>query len=354
MNKFYLRPIGLLWGDVALEAQRTGAAMQLAGGWTFFTALEIIEGTPGKTTRKVAPFRDLAASSEPQIRDALTRLSTPRLPIAGVSMAQPRLMGIVNVTPDSFSDGGDFETTNNAVAHAFKLVADGADFIDIGGESTRPGSMDVEETEELRRVSPVLKQLDSLDAPISIDTRKAAVMAAAVGCGANIINDVSALSHDPRAAITAKHAECPVILMHAQGDPRTMQDAPQYEDVVLEVYDYLEARAQAAEQAGIFRERLVIDPGIGFGKTLEHNIALLANLTLFQSMGFPVLLGASRKRMIGTITGTTAPKERVAGSIGAALAAVSQGVQIVRVHDVAETRQALDVWLASTTGKACE
>lgn len=354
MSKLYLKPIGLLLGAVALEAQRAGIALPLAGGWTSFTCLEVIEGTPGKTTRKVVPLRDLIASGETHIRAMLSQLTAPREPIAGISMTQPRIMGIVNVTPDSFSDGGDFETASTAVTHAFKLVEDGADFIDIGGESTRPGSTEVGEADELQRVCPVLTQLNGLMAPISIDTRKAAVMEAAVTCGANMINDVSALSHDPRAAAAAKHTACPVILMHAQGDPRTMQDAPTYDDVVLEVYDYLEARAQAAESAGIFRERLVIDPGIGFGKTLEHNLALLANLTLFQGMGFPVLLGASRKRIIGSITGKSDPKQRLPGSIGAALAAATQGVQILRVHDVAETREALDVWMASITGKASE
>jgi dihydropteroate synthase len=259
-------------------------------------------------------------------------------------------MGIVNVTPDSFSDGGNFAASDTAIAHAHQLAAEGAVFIDIGGESTRPGAEEVPETEELRRICPVLEGFAGPPKPataISVDTRKAAIMNAAVARGAAIINDVSALTHDPCALDVAKRLGCPVILMHAQGDPRTMQDNPHYDDIVLNVYDYLETRIEAAVKAGIPRTLLVADPGIGFGKTLEHNLALMANLTLFHGLGVPILLGVSRKRMIGAITGESDPRQRLAGSIGAALAAAAQGVQILRVHDVMATRQALDMWTAS-------
>ena len=269
-------------------------------------------------------------------------------------MTRTRLMGIVNVTPDSFSDGGDFATASAAVAQARKLVAEGAEFIDIGGEFTRPGSMEVDETEEMRRICPVLDALRDLGAPISIDTRKAAVTGAAVARGAAIVNDVSALTHDPEGLAMAKPGSA---RPSSDARPRRsppMQDNPVYNDVVLEVYDYLEARVEAAVAAGIARDKLVVDPGIGFGKTLDHNLTLLANLSMLHGLGVPVLLGASRKRIIGSLTGKSDPKARRPGSIGVALVGAAQGVHILRVHDVDETRQALDVWTASVMGEAPE
>ncbi|NJM35665.1 MAG: dihydropteroate synthase [Rhodomicrobium sp.] len=259
-------------------------------------------------------------------------------------------MGIVNVTPDSFSDGGDFAAPDLAAAHARQLAAEGADIVDIGGESTRPGAAAIDEAEELRRIVPVLERLADLSVPISIDTRKAGVMERAIGLGASIINDVSALTHDPEAFEAAARLGVPVVLMHAQGDPRTMQDAPAYEDVLLDVYDFLEGRIAAAEAAGIPRGRLIADPGIGFGKTLDHNLALLSGIGIFHGLGVPILVGVSRKRMIGTIGGETDPKRRLPGSIGAMLPCAGQGVQIFRVHDVAASRQALSCWQASASG----
>ena len=260
-------------------------------------------------------------------------------------------MGIVNVTPDSFSDGGDFADADIAAAHARQLMAEGAVFIDIGGESTRPGAEAVGEDEELRRIRPVLERLQGIPGAISVDTRKACVMRAAIEGGAGLINDVSALRYDPDALATVVALDCPVVLMHAKGDPRTMQDNPIYADVLLEVYDELAARIEAAEAAGMTRLLMIADPGIGFGKTIEHNLALLAGVGLFHTLGVPLMLGVSRKRFIGTMTSQTDPKKRAPGSIGAALAAAGQAVQILRVHDVGETRQALDSWHASTTGR---
>ncbi len=348
--RLYLRPTGLLWGDVAAEGRRDGACLPLAGGSAAFSVVEVIEGAPRAATRRLVPARDLAASRESAVQSGLTCLTARREPLAGVPLDRTRIMGIVNVTPDSFSDGGDFIAAEAAEAQARKLMAEGADFIDIGGESTRPGSMDVDEAEELRRVCPVIEGLQGSGAVISIDTRKAAIMEAAAARGAAVVNDVSALTYDGEALAVAATLGLPVVLMHAQGDPRTMQDNPVYDDVVLEVYGYLEARIEAAVAAGISRSRLVADPGIGFGKTLDHNLALLSRLSLFHGLGVPVLLGASRKRIIGSITGKAAAKERMPGSLGVAIAGAAQGVQIVRVHDVDETRQALDVWSASITG----
>ena len=260
-------------------------------------------------------------------------------------------MGIVNVTPDSFSDGGRLASADAAIAHALKLAEEGADILDIGGESTRPGADYVPAAEELARVMPVIEGLRSrTDALISIDTRKAEVMARAAAAGVDILNDVSALTHDPQALAVAAETGLPVILMHALGDPKTMNDDPQYGDVVLDVFDFLEARISACEAAGIPKSKLVVDPGLGFGKHLPHNVAVMASLALYHALGVPVLLGASRKKLIDHISDVPNPEDRVPGSIAAALAGVAQGVQIVRVHDVAATHQALSVWQAAMAG----
>ncbi|WP_088345892.1 MULTISPECIES: dihydropteroate synthase [Rhodomicrobium] len=350
-GKIYLRPVGVIWGDVAAAAIAEGAALPLAGGPAAFLGAQLIEGVPGRTARRQLSARDIAASAEPQIRATLDRLTAPRPPIAGLALNRPLLMGIVNVTPDSFSDGGDFAEAGSAEAQARRLAAEGADIIDIGGESTRPGAAPVDAAEELARILPVLAGLRGLPTPISIDTRKAALMTAAVAGGAAIINDVSALTYDPGALAAAARSGVPIVLMHALGDPRTMQDQPAYADVLLEVYDYLAARIEACEAAGIPRRLLIADPGIGFGKTLEHNLALMAGIALFHGLGVPVLLGASRKRFIGAISGVTDPKRRSHGSVAAALAAAAEAVQVLRVHDVAATREALDVWRASVQGR---
>lgn len=258
-------------------------------------------------------------------------------------------MGIVNVTPDSFSDGGRHLEPAAAIAHGLKLAADGADILDIGGESTRPGASAVSEEEELQRVLPVIRELaQKSDVFISIDTRKPSVARAAISVGARIWNDVTALGYAADSLETAASLNCDVVLMHAQGDPQAMQDDPYYEDVVGQVYAFLDARINASLKAGISKEKLIVDPGIGFGKTVEHNLALLANLERFKALGLPVLLGASRKRFIGAlddVAGGTAgaADQRLGGSIAAVLAGLRRGASIFRVHDVAETRQALNI-----------
>jgi dihydropteroate synthase len=275
----------------------------------------------------------------------------PRFPppaFPGLPADRPAVMGIVNVTPDSFSDGGRFLAPDAAVAHARALIDAGADILDIGGESTRPGARPVPEAEEIARVAVVIRTLRAggVAVPISIDTRKAAVAEAAFAAGATILNDVSALTWDPRLAAVAAAARVPVILMHAQGTPETMQDDPRYDDVVAEVRDYLAARVAAAVAAGIDPSRIVIDPGIGFGKTIAHNLALLRAIPRLAALGHPVLIGASRKRFIGVLGSTTgAPlpdgAARMPGSVAVALFAARRGARILRVHDVAETVQAL-------------
>ncbi|WP_028916305.1 dihydropteroate synthase [Pseudoxanthomonas sp. J35] len=273
---------------------------------------------------------------------------SPTLDCAGrvLKLDRARVMGIVNVTPDSFSDGGAHATTDAAVAHGLRLAEEGADILDVGGESTRPGADEVPLEEELRRVVPVVERLVRETAlPVSVDTCKPEVMRAAVEAGAGMINDVCALRRDG-ALDTAAALGVPVVLMHMLGEPRTMQDDPRYDDVVAEVHRFLAERILAAELAGIPKKHIVADPGFGFGKTTAHNLELLARLDRFAELGVPVLAGLSRKRTIGELTGRQVPAGRVSGSVAAHLLAVQRGARIVRVHDVAATVDALKVWEA--------
>ncbi len=359
-RSIYIRPLGL-YGSGASLTDDEGApremwgGLPLAGGRLAFSALEVLERTGGGTQRRTIGLGDLferdwgrhtlAAS------DLLEEIRAPRARLAGLSLDRPRIMGIVNGTPDSFSDGGKHEGADAAIAHGLKLAEEGADILDIGGESTRPGSDLVAAEDELRRVMPVIEGLRAkTDKLISIDTRKAEVMRRAVAAGVDILNDVSALTHDPDSLEVAAESGLPVMLMHAQGDPKTMNDNPQYSDVVLDVFDYLEGRIRDCVAAGVPKSRIIADPGIGFGKHLHHNVAVLNALSLYHGLGVPILLGASRKKLIGQISNVQSPQDRVPGSLAAALFGVSQGVQIVRVHDVAETRQALAVWEAAQAG----
>ena len=272
----------------------------------------------------------------------------PVLDCAGrtLSLDRPRVVGILNLTPDSFSDGGIHASVDDAVAHGLRMVEEGADMLDVGGESTRPGADGISVEEELHRVLPVIEQLAArTTVPISIDTSRPEVMRAAVAAGAGMINDVYALRRDG-ALEAAAELGVPVCLMHMLGEPRSMQDDPHYDDVVAEVHRFLTDRLFACELAGIDRRKVVVDPGFGFGKTLEHNIALLCALERFASLGSGVYAGLSRKRMIGTLTGRDRPADRAAGSAAAALIAVQRGACIVRVHDVLPTVDALAVWRA--------
>lgn len=259
---------------------------------------------------------------------------------------RPMVMGVVNVTPDSFSDGGDHFAAEQAIAHSLHLASQGADILDIGGESTRPGSLPVSLQEELDRVIPVIKGIRlHTDCPISIDTSKPEVMEAAVSAGANLINDVNALQA-PKALEVAKACDVPVVVMHMRGTPETMQAQANYDDVVAEVMEFLTERMLACEKVGMDKKSLIIDPGFGFGKKLDHNVALLARLSELVQSGTPVLAGLSRKSMLGALTQRESPKERLAASLSACLIAAQAGAAIVRVHDVQETCDALKVWAA--------
>ncbi|MFZ3580779.1 dihydropteroate synthase [Loktanella sp. DJP18] len=321
------------------DPARPEGAQTLAGGWCWFDRVEVL-------SRDAAPRIIAAADLPDDVRD---RLTAPRTAVAGLDMGRPRIMGILNVTPDSFSDGGAFVARDTALAHALEMQAEGADIIDIGGESTRPGATLVSDAEEAARTVPVIAMLRAQsDVAISIDTRKAAVAKAAIAAGAGLVNDVSAMTWDARMGQVVADSGRPVCLMHAQGNPATMQASPHYADVLLDVYDHLDARVTAAVAAGISRDRIVIDPGIGFGKTQAHNLALLRRLSLFHALGCPVLLGASRKRFIGTITGRDLARDRAAGSLSVTLGGIAQGVQIHRVHDTKDTKAACDMMQAVT------
>ena len=316
---------------------RPDGAFDLAGGPLWFDTL--VEHRPGGTRR-------IDANSAPA--SARRDLTPPRAALAGVTLDRPRIMGVLNVTPDSFSDGGRHERLEDAVAQGLSLVAAGADLLDIGGESTRPGAEPVPAADEIARVVPAIAALRAagLTAPVSIDTRKAEVARAAFRAGADIFNDVSALSWDPDSLAFAAECGGPVCLMHAQGDPRTMQAAPAYDDVLLDVYAFLEDRVAAARAAGISRDRIIVDPGIGFGKSVEHNLDLIRGLSIFHGLGCALLLGASRKRFIGTVADAPDAAARGPGSIAVALEGLRQGAQVIRVHDVDETRQAVALWSA--------
>jgi dihydropteroate synthase len=272
-------------------------------------------------------------------------LTAPREHWAGMRFNRPRIMGILNVTPDSFSDGGDHFDAAVAIASGKAMLAAGADILDVGGESTRPGARPLDPAEEIRRVEPVVRALAEVGAPVSIDTRHAAVMSAALAAGARVINDVSALTGDPLSVSVAARSGAPIVLMHMLGDPTTMQNDPVYACAPLDVLEYLEARIETCVAAGIPRARIAVDPGIGFGKRLRHNLQIMSRLSLLHLTGCAILLGASRKSFIASAADRGTPaKGRLPGSLAAALSALDQGVQILRVHDVAETWQAAEVW----------
>ncbi len=283
-------------------------------------------------------WRDLAEAA----------LSEPPPVLPGLPRHRPLVMGVINVTPDSFSDGGERFRAEAAIEAGRAMLAAGADLLDVGGESTRPGADPVPPEEEIARIVPVIEALSPL-APVSVDTRNAATMQAALAAGAVMVNDVSALSHDPRSAAVVAEAGCAVVLMHMRGTPTSMSSLTDYVDVALDVHDELAARLSAALRAGVARERIVLDPGIGFAKTVAQNLILLRRLALFRSFGRPLLVGVSRKSFIGWIADEPEPKRRLAGSLAAGLLAAINGASILRVHDVAETVQALKVWRAIGT-----
>jgi dihydropteroate synthase len=332
----------------------SGGALPLAGGWLAFSVCEVAVRTPGRIQRIAATVPDvrswagrLGGLVEERVGMLLGNLSRDRA--GGGSMPRPRLMGILNVTPDSFSDGGEHLDPAAAIAHGRRLAEAGADILDVGGESTRPGAAPVAPEAEIERVLPVLQGLVAARSTfptlqLSVDTRHARVMRAALAAGVDIVNDVTALGGDPGSAAAVAGSDATVVLMHMRGDPRTMNEAPVYDDVVLDVFDELEARIHAAIDAGIGRDRIIVDPGIGFAKRGPHNQAVLRSLATYHGLGCPVLLGVSRKSLGSEGERRLAPKDRLPTSLAAAMHGLNQGVQILRVHDVAETHRVADLW----------
>ena len=326
-----------------------GKVARLAGGLNWFAMVELlrVEGHK-RVSSELVPVEGIEARLDEHMAAQWAALTAERAPLRLgeriVRLDQPQVMGIVNATPDSFSDGGRFADSAGAAAAGADMASEGAAIIDVGGESTRPGAKPVWEGDEIERIVPVIRQVAAGGAAVSVDTRKADVMTAALEAGARLVNDVSALTYDERSAGVIAAASVPVVLMHHQGAPESMQDDPRYDDVLVEVYLWFEARIAAAEAAGIARDNILIDPGFGFGKNVAHNLELMNGLALFHSLGCPLVVGASRKRTIGALSGEAPPDRRLGGSIAFALKAVGQGAQLVRVHDVPETVQALKIW----------
>ncbi len=301
---------------------------------------EIVPGHPAPEVRPL-PLASLEDDRHQAARHALT---AARAPFAGFALDHTRIVGVINVTPDSFSDGGRYLTPEKAVALGRSMVKAGADILDVGGESTRPGATTVSPAEEIRRVVPVIEALRPTGAVISVDTRNPETMLAAAAAGASIVNDVTALSHSPNSARIVADAGLAVVLMHMRGNPQTMQVRPYYDHAPSEVYADLAVAVERARAAGIPPHQIIVDPGLGFGKNRKHNLQLLAWLPMFHCLGHGLMVGASRKSLIGHLDGDAPVSDRIGGSLAIALHAVSQGANLVRVHDVAETRQALRVW----------
>ena len=326
-----------------------GKVARVAGGMCWFAAVELIRVEGHSRVRtELVPVEGIEGRSDDDMAAQWEALTASRPPLQlgdrTIRLDQPQVMGIVNATPDSFSDGGLYPDGIAAAEAGARMAAEGAAIIDVGGESTRPGARSIWEGDEIERVVPVIRQLAAAGTAVSCDTRKADVMTAAVEAGARMINDVSGLTYDQRSAGVAASLNVPVVLMHHQGDPQTMQDDPRYDDVLVEIYLWLEERIAAAVDAGVRRENILVDPGFGFGKNVGHNLELMNGLALFQSLGCPLVVGASRKRTIGALSGEAPADKRLGGSIAFAMKAVDQGAQVVRVHDVVETVQALRVW----------
>jgi len=326
-----------------------GKVARLAGGLNWFACAELltVEGNR-RVASELVPVEGIEARFDDAMAADWARLTAPRASLVmgqrTVRLDQPQVMGILNITPDSFSDGGAYEDAVGAADHGAAMAGQGAAIIDVGGESTRPGAKTVWEGDEIERVVPVIRQLAAGGTAVSVDTRKAAVAEAALAAGARLVNDVSALTFDELLGGVVAAAGVPIILMHHQGDPLTMQESPHYDDVLVEIYLWLEQRIAAAEAAGIARSKILIDPGFGFGKSVAHNLELMNGLALFHGLGCPLVLGASRKRTIGALSNEAPADQRLAGSLAFALKAAEQGAQLLRVHDVPETVQALKVW----------
>ena len=340
-----IRPTGFVDSPFGHDSK----VARLAGGLSWFGLVELIQVDGHRRAQaEIVPVEGIEARFDGEMAADWARITAPRAPLhlgdRTIRLDQPQVMGIINATPDSFSDGGAHADASAAAEAGAIMAAQGAAIIDVGGESTRPGATTIWENDEIERVLPVIQQLAAAGTAVSIDSRKAGVMSAALGAGAKLVNDVSALTWDPQSADVVAKAGAAVVLMHHQGDPQSMQKDPRYDDVLVEVYLWLEERIAAAQEAGIARDQILVDPGIGFGKSIAHNLELMNGLSLLHGLGCSIVLGASRKRMIGALSNEVPADQRLPGSLTLALKAVEQGAQMVRVHDVPETVQALKVW----------
>lgn len=341
-----LRPTGFVDAPFGYDGQ----VARLAGGLNWFAQVEIISVEDhGRVGTELVPVKDIAERFDDAMASQWNALTRPRQALQlgerTIRLDQPQVMAIINATPDSFSDGGQYASPEEAVQAGSRASEQGAAIIDVGGESTRPGARPVWEGDEIERVVPLIRQLCASGSAVSIDTRKAVVMEQALAAGAGLVNDVSALTWDHRAAEVIAAAQVPVILMHHQGKPETMQDNPSYpRGALVEVWLWLEARIAAALNAGIPREKILVDPGIGFGKSVAHNLELMNGLAALHGLGCPIVVGASRKRTIGALHNEAPADRRIGGSLALAFKAAEQGAQVIRVHDVYETVQALKVW----------
>lgn len=336
MSKTYYRPI------VCNMALATEGAFRLADGWAFFDKVEVIN--------RNEKSKIISAKNIPY--EILKKLTGKRSNLLNLSFSLPHVMGILNVTPDSFSDGGLFADPDIALNEVNKMINCGVSILDIGGESTRPGAKTLKASEEIERIMPVIKKIKTLNSsiPISIDTRKAEVWRILKETGANMLNDISGMSYDKRMPGLVKQSNTPLCVMHSRGTPENMKNHAHYKNILLDVYDYLEDIVNNCVKVGIPKKNIIIDPGIGFAKTLEHNLTILRGLSIFHGLGCPILIGASRKKFIGTIGLEQNPVKLSSGSVIVALEAINQGVQILRVHDVFETMQALRLWKSLRAG----
>ena len=337
MSKNYYRPI------VSNLFSSNEGAFRLSGGWAFFDKVEVIN--------RNEKSKIICAKEIPL--EALEELTVKRPNLLNFSFSAPHVMGILNITPDSFSDGGLFVDTDVALNEVHKMIDCGVSILDIGGESTRPGAETLRPAEEIERILPVINKIRTLNStiPISIDTRKSEVWRISKEAGANMLNDISGMNYDKRMADIVKKTNSPLCVMHSRGTPKNMKNHAHYENILLDVYDYLENTINKCIMAGIPKKNIIIDPGIGFAKTLEHNLTILRGLSIFHGLGCPILLGASRKKFIGTIGLEQNPQKLSAGSVTVALEAINQGVQMLRVHDVFETMQALRLWKSLKVGE---
>jgi dihydropteroate synthase len=346
MRSVYIRPLNFLYGkDASQHIQKKIAAPICGNKLIAFTKIEIIYKDSKKSQLvDVSKISKLNYKNKDQVLRDLSNIKKKRNNILNLDVNQPVIMGVLNITPDSFSDGGKFYKTKSANQHAKMMLTQGAHIIDVGGESTRPGAQTISEKEECRRVIQTVKQISKIKkCAVSIDTRKSQVMKEAVKAGATIINDVSALDFDPNALLLVSKLKKPIILNHSQGTPETMQKNPNYQNVLIDIYDYFETKIKQLEKKGFPKSKIILDPGIGFGKNVEHNLTLMSKISFFHSLGCPLMLGPSRKSFIGKIMGKSDSISRLGGTISSVIIGANQGVQFFRVHDIIEIKEALSI-----------